>query len=66
MGKYSEAMELYEQCREIQETALGKQHPSYATTLSNMAECIQSQGQYSEALELLEQCRQILETTVGK
>ena len=59
-------MELYEQCRQIQETALGTDDPSCTITLGNMALCLGSQGRYSEAMELHEQCRQIRETALGK
>ena len=59
-------MELHEQCRQIEETAVGKQHPDYATTLGNMAGCLVFQGQYDKAMELYEQCRQIRETALGK
>ena len=39
-GQYGEAMELFEQCRQIEETAVGKEHPDYATTLNNIAGCL--------------------------
>ena len=36
MGRYAEALTVYEECRVIQEATLGKSHPNYATTLSNI------------------------------
>jgi len=41
----------------IGDKALGKQHPSYATTLNNMAGCYRSKGEYDRALGLYEECR---------
>ena len=35
-GENEKALTTYEECRGIQEATLGKSHPSYATTLSNI------------------------------
>ncbi len=50
----------------IKEKTLGRHHPSYATTLNNMAFCYSSKGEYDRALSLHEQCRMIEEKTLGK
>lgn len=36
-GKYNEAEQLYERCIAIEEEALGREHPSLAATLNNLA-----------------------------
>ena len=51
---------------QIQETALGKQHPAYAAMLSNTASCLCSQGNYGEAMKLYKQCREVFEASLGE
>lgn len=57
MGKYDKAMVLFEQCRRVEETSLGKLHSSFAITLGNMAACAYKQGEHDRAIELYEECR---------
>ena len=33
IGRYAEALKVYEECRVIEEATLGKSHPDYAITL---------------------------------
>ena len=42
-GKFAEAEPLFMRCQRIQEKALGDNHPSLATTLSNRALLLEDQ-----------------------
>ncbi len=51
-GRFSEAAKLGEQVLEIRKVVLGKEHPSYATSLNNLAGLYESMGDTARA-ELL-------------
>ncbi|CAN0575198.1 unnamed protein product, partial [Laminaria digitata] len=42
-GNYAEAGPLYERSLAIKEKALGREHPSVATSLNNLAELFRTQ-----------------------
>src|SRR5262249_24009133 len=48
-GRYSEAMPLAQRALAIQKKALGPNHPSVASLLSNLAFLYLNQGRYAEA-----------------
>jgi len=52
LGVYVVALALLGECREIRERVLGKDHPDYAATLCNTADCLESLGRYDEALAM--------------
>ena len=62
---YAEAEQLFGQVRAIQEKTLGPEHPSFATTLCNLAGVYSDTGRYAEADRLFQQVRAILEKTLG-
>ena len=66
MGDYARAEPLYLQCREIEKKALGEEHPSYATTLNNLAALYQSMGDYARAEPLYLQCKEIEKKALGE
>ncbi len=49
MGRLEEAEPLYKQSTEIIRTALGEDHPDFATSLNNLAGLYDSMGRYEEA-----------------
>ena len=53
-GKYDAALELYRKSLDIFIKVFGADHPSVATTYSNMGCVYNSQGKYEEALRLFE------------
>ena len=65
-GQHDIALELYEHCRQMQESGPGRQRPEHAILLGDMASCLELQGQFKEAMKLHEQCMGIMGTTVGK
>ncbi len=65
MGLYAEALPLYERVLGIDEKALGPDHPSMATSLSNLAELYRAQGEYEEALPLSQRALAIAERALG-
>mmetsp|Transcript_8903 Transcript_8903/g.12083 ORF Transcript_8903/g.12083 Transcript_8903/m.12083 type:complete len:372 (-) Transcript_8903:117-1232(-) len=54
IGKYGEALPLYEQSLAISEEIYGSNHPSVATSLNNLAVLLKHQGLYKRAEPLLE------------
>jgi tetratricopeptide (TPR) repeat protein len=52
IGKYPEALPLYERALAISEAQLGAHHPSTATSLNNLAGLYKSIGKYAEAESL--------------
>lgn len=56
MGKYEEALKNYKECLEIQQEALGKNHPLYAGTLNNIGNIYDSMGKYENALKMFKEC----------
>ena len=45
----------------IYEATVGKDHPSYAVTINNMASVYQKKGEYDRALEMYEEARVVTE-----
>ena len=50
---------------EIDEKALGKDHPDVATDYSNLASLLQAQGKYAEAEPLYRRAFDILQASLG-
>ena len=65
-GRYADAEPLYQRSLRIRETKLGKDHPSVATTLNNLAELYRAQGRYADAEPLLRRSLAIDEIKLGK
>ena len=63
MGDYAAALPLYRQALEICRTALGENHPHYATSLNNLALLYQDMGDHAAALPL---CRQAWRSTAPR
>jgi tetratricopeptide (TPR) repeat protein len=59
IGKYSEALPLYERALQIREQQLGADHPNTAISLNNLAALYYSIGKYSEALPLYERASRL-------
>ncbi|MBF0345132.1 MAG: CHAT domain-containing protein, partial [Nitrospirae bacterium] len=57
---------LFKRALEINEKALGKEHPSTATSLNNLANLYQATGRYAEAKPLLKRALEINEKALGK
>ena len=51
---------LDEMCVEYEAT-VGKNHPDYAKTISNMAEVYRKKGEYDRALEMFEEAQVVYE-----
>ncbi|MEO1373662.1 MAG: tetratricopeptide repeat protein [Cyanobacteria bacterium J06635_10] len=64
-GKYNEAIPLAEKALAIREKVLGKEHPSVATTLNNLANLYQKQGNYAKAESLYQRALRIDEKILG-
>ena len=54
IGRFSEAIELYERVLADQERVLGPDHPDTLTTRNNLAVAYHSAGRFGEAIELCE------------
>lgn len=65
-GKYTQAIPLAERALEIREKVLGKEHPSVAQSLNNLASLYQNQGSYEKAEPLLVRSLAIREKVHGK
>jgi len=63
-GRYDEAIEKYEEALRIDEKTIGKEHPSYAIDLNNLADVYHSQGRYDEALPFFQDALLIFEKTL--
>jgi tetratricopeptide (TPR) repeat protein len=59
MGNYEKATRLLNLVLILRETRLGKEHPSIAVTLNNIAECYKNTGNYAAAERLLERALNI-------
>jgi hypothetical protein len=59
MGDYAQAEPLYLEAQRIFESVLGKKHPAYATSLSNLALLHYSMGSYAKAEPRLRQALEI-------
>ena len=53
MGKYNEALELYNHVCEVRTDILGINHPSTLSAKNNIAACLNDLGKYNEALQIL-------------
>ncbi len=49
MGDHAAALPLFRQALEIRRTALGEDHPDYATSLNNLAALYQAMGDHAAA-----------------
>ncbi len=65
-GQYRLAEPLYKQSTEIRRTALGEDHPDFATSLNNLAGLYYSMGRYEEAEPLYKQSTEIRRTALGE
>jgi tetratricopeptide (TPR) repeat protein len=66
VGRYAEAEALYKRALEIDEKALGKDHPDTATSLNTLAVLYHHQGKYAEAEALYKRALEIREKAIGK
>ncbi len=66
MGDHAAALPLYRQALEIIRTALGEDHPDYATSLNNLAMLYAATGRASEAMPLMEQAAAIDDRMIGQ
>ena len=64
-GKYGEAEALYERALKISEEKQGRDHPSTANTLNDLAGLCKRQGRYTEAELLYERALRIREEKPG-
>ena len=55
MGRYEEAEPLYRQAMEIRRTALGEEHPDFATSLNNLAELHRAMGRSEDEEDSVEE-----------
>ena len=65
MGRYEEALPLYQRSLSIREEQLGANHPDTATSLNNLAELYYYMGRYEEALPLFQRSLSIREEQLG-
>ena len=66
LGELQEAEPLLRQALEIRRTALGEEHPSFATSLNNLGALYCLTGRYAEAEPLLRQAMEIRCTALGE
>jgi tetratricopeptide (TPR) repeat protein len=64
-GEYAEAERLVRRSIEIDEKALGKDHPNVATGYNNLAVLLRDQGKYAEAEPLLRRSIEIFQANFG-
>ncbi len=64
-GREAEAEPLYQQALDIQEKALGPEHPEVATTLNNLAGLCTRQCRYADAESLSKRALAVREKTLG-
>jgi tetratricopeptide (TPR) repeat protein len=65
-GQYPEAQPLLEQAMAIRRETLGERHPSYATSLNNLAGLYGAMGRHAEAQPLYLQATEISRTALGE
>ena len=65
MGRYEEALPLYQRSLSIREEQLGANHPDTAQSLNNLALLYDSMGRYEEALPLYQRSLSIREEQLG-
>ena len=51
-GEYSKAIPCLQEAIHLNAVSLGKEHPFYATTLSNAGSCYEAMGNYDESLKI--------------
>jgi tetratricopeptide (TPR) repeat protein len=66
MGEYAKAEPLFQRSLHIYETKLGKDHPSVATSLHNLAELYKAMGASDKAEALYQRTLTIYEVRLGK
>jgi tetratricopeptide (TPR) repeat protein len=64
-GEYDKALELYQQCLDIQLMTLGAEHPDVAISYNNIGVVWDNKGEYDKALEFYQQCLDIRLRTLG-
>jgi tetratricopeptide (TPR) repeat protein len=64
-GRYGEAEKLLRATLPLVEQVFGTEHPSYGTSLHNLARVLQSQGKYAEAETLLRRTLTLQEKALG-
>jgi tetratricopeptide (TPR) repeat protein len=64
-GELAESESLYERALRIQETALGKDHPSVGYSLMGLAETNQARGNHEKAESMLRRALELLEKGLG-
>ena len=65
VGRFGEAIELYERVLADQERVLGPDHPDTLTTRNNLAVAYRSAGRFGEAIELFERVLAEQERVLG-
>ncbi len=66
MQLYVPLLGFTQQSTEIRRTALGEDHPDFATSLNNLAELYRAMGRYEEAEPLYKQSLEITRTALGE
>jgi CHAT domain-containing protein/Tfp pilus assembly protein PilF len=64
-GRYAEAVPLAERSLAIREKALGPEHPTVATSVSNLATMYRAKGDFGRALPLYQRALAIYEKALG-
>ena len=64
-GRYQEALPLAQRALEINEKALGPEHPDTAASLNNLAGLYEAMGAYEKALPLYQRALKIREKALG-
>jgi tetratricopeptide (TPR) repeat protein len=65
-GRYGEAIQSASHARDLSSQYLGEDHPSFATSLNNLALLYNSMGNYAQAEPLYRQALEIRRKTLGK
>ena len=65
-GNYESAIAWFTKASEFIVKISGEKHPSYATTLNNLAVCYDKLGDYTIAIELHNQALKIRKTVLGE
>ena len=65
-GDYKKALKYYKKALAIVERVLGPDHPSTATTYSNMAYVFYHQGNYTKSLEYFKKAYAIRSSKLGE
>ena len=65
-GDYTQAEKYYLEAKNIYEKVLGKEHPDYATSLSNLGYLYNAIGDYTQAEKYYLEAKNIYEKALGK